>query len=75
MKFGNESQIGLIVEEVGGTIAAAPPEAQVELFNALIDGCREAVEMGSVDQKVVLEIIYSFIFFLECLCLIFMCFK
>ncbi|XP_062014865.1 protein CHROMATIN REMODELING 5 isoform X1 [Rosa rugosa] len=51
MKFGNESQIGLIVEEVGGAIAAASPEAQVELFNALIDGCREAVEVGSLDQK------------------------
>lgn len=55
----------MIVEEVGGAIAAASPEAQVELFNALIDGCREAVEVGSLDQKVVLEIIYSFIFFFE----------
>lgn len=59
MKFGNESQIAFIVEEVGGAVAAASPEEQVELFNALIDGCKEAVEAGSLDQKVVLEYCYS----------------
>lgn len=52
MKFGNENQIDLIVAEVGGAVAAAPPEAQVELFNALIDGCSEAVELGNLDLKV-----------------------
>lgn len=51
MKFGNESQIALIVEEVGGAVAGASLESQVELFNALIDGCKEAVEVGSLDQK------------------------
>ncbi|CAN6695040.1 unnamed protein product [Malus baccata var. baccata] len=51
MKFGNESQIALIVEEVGGAVAAASTDAQVELFNALIDGCTEAVEVGSLDPK------------------------
>lgn len=39
MKFGNESQINLIASEVGGAVGGAPPEAQTELFNALIDGC------------------------------------
>lgn len=52
LKFGNESQIGLIAEEVGGAVGAAPLDAQIELFNALIDGCRDAVEVGSLDQKV-----------------------
>lgn len=52
MKFGNENQIALIASEVGGSFAAAPPEAQIELFNSLIDGCREAVKMGNVDPKV-----------------------
>ena len=52
MKYGNESQIDLIVAEVGGAIGAAPLEAQSELFNALIDGCTEAVELGSLDPKV-----------------------
>lgn len=52
MKFGNESQIGLIAEEVGGAVGAAPPDTQIELFNALVDGCRDAVEVGSLDQKV-----------------------
>jgi len=52
MKFGNESLINLIVAEVGGAVEAAPLKAQVELFNTLIDGCREAVEVGSLDLKV-----------------------
>ncbi|GLT50732.1 hypothetical protein SLA2020_241980 [Shorea laevis] len=51
MKFGNENQINFIAEEVGGTVAVAPQEAQIELFDALIDGCRAAVEGGSLDPK------------------------
>ncbi|XP_054799875.1 protein CHROMATIN REMODELING 5 isoform X2 [Prosopis cineraria] len=51
MKFGNESQIHLIAAEVSGPFAAAPPEAQIEIFNSLIDGCKEAVELGSMDPK------------------------
>ncbi|KAK7304940.1 hypothetical protein VNO77_42834 [Canavalia gladiata] len=51
MKFGNESQINQIAAEVGGAVGAAPPKAQIELFNALIDGCTEAVELGSLDPK------------------------
>ncbi|KAI3414656.1 uncharacterized protein J3R85_016074 [Psidium guajava] len=51
MKFGNENQIDFIASEVGGSFAAAPPEAQIELFNSLIDGCREAVKMENVDPK------------------------
>ncbi|XP_043690577.1 protein CHROMATIN REMODELING 5 isoform X3 [Telopea speciosissima] len=50
-KFGNPSQIDLIVAEVGGVIEAAPPEAQVEIFDALIDGCKEAVKEGNLDPK------------------------
>ncbi|RDY07150.1 Protein CHROMATIN REMODELING 5, partial [Mucuna pruriens] len=51
MKYGNESQIDLIVAEVGGFVEAAPPGAQIELFNSLIDGCTEAVELGNLDVK------------------------
>ncbi|KAJ7965012.1 chromatin remodeling 5 [Quillaja saponaria] len=51
MKYGNQSQINLIVTEVGGAVELSPEEAQVELFDALIDGCREAVEIGSLDPK------------------------
>ncbi|KAK9053416.1 hypothetical protein SSX86_030050 [Deinandra increscens subsp. villosa] len=50
-KFGNDSQISLIATEVGGSVEAAPVEAQVELFDALLDGCREAVNGGSLDAK------------------------
>ncbi|KAF4394940.1 hypothetical protein F8388_017668 [Cannabis sativa] len=51
LKFGNESQISLIAEEVGGAVAAAQTAAQIELFNILIDGSKEAVEVGSLDPK------------------------
>ncbi|KAG4167786.1 hypothetical protein ERO13_A13G217600v2 [Gossypium hirsutum] len=51
MKFGNESQVTLIAEEVGGAVAAAPLDAQIELFNALVEGCREAVELGNIEPK------------------------
>jgi len=51
-KFGNQSQISLIVAEVGGLIETAPYEAQVELFEMLIDGCQEAVREGNMDVKV-----------------------
>ncbi|XP_057954932.1 protein CHROMATIN REMODELING 5 [Malania oleifera] len=50
-KFGNPSQIRSIVAEVGGAVEAAPYEAQIELFNALVDGCKEAVKGGSLDSK------------------------
>lgn len=55
MKFGNQSQISLIATEVGGAIATAPPDAQVELFDLLIDGCKQAVNVGSLDPKVGFE--------------------
>ncbi|XP_045824943.1 protein CHROMATIN REMODELING 5-like [Trifolium pratense] len=51
MKFRNESQINLVVAEVGGAVEAAPFKAQAELFNALIDGCKEAAEIGSLHLK------------------------
>ncbi|KVI08041.1 Chromo domain-containing protein [Cynara cardunculus var. scolymus] len=50
-KFGNDSQISLIAAEVGGSVEAAPVEAQIELFDSLIEGCREAVNVGSLDPK------------------------
>ncbi|XP_010273267.1 PREDICTED: protein CHROMATIN REMODELING 5 [Nelumbo nucifera] len=50
-KFGNQSQISSIVAEVGGTIEAAPYDAQIELFDAFIDGCRDAVKGGNLDPK------------------------
>ncbi|KAL1544994.1 Protein CHROMATIN REMODELING 5, variant 3 [Salvia divinorum] len=50
-KFGNDSQISLIAAEVGGTVEAAPTEAQIELYDALIDGCREAIRGEIMDPK------------------------
>lgn len=62
MKFGNQSQISFIAEEVGGAVGAAPPEAQIELFDALIDGCKEAVEIEILDPKVGLRLILLLLF-------------
>ncbi|KAK1402796.1 Chromatin remodeling 5 [Heracleum sosnowskyi] len=50
-KFGKDSQINLIAEEVGGSVEAAPTDAQIELFDALINGCREAVDGINMDPK------------------------
>ncbi|CAH1428545.1 unnamed protein product [Lactuca virosa] len=50
-KFGNDSQMRLIAAEVGGSAEAAPVDAQVELFDVLLDGCREAVKGGTMDPK------------------------
>ncbi|KAL6010020.1 Protein CHROMATIN REMODELING 5 [Asimina triloba] len=52
-KFGNPDQISLIVSEVGGAIEAAPSQAQIELFEALVDGCRQVVA-GNPDNKGIL---------------------
>lgn len=56
MKFGNASQIHLIASEVGGVVEAAPMEAQIELFDALIDGCQEAAKGELTEIKVFLDV-------------------
>uniref|UniRef100_A0A7N0SWY7 Protein CHROMATIN REMODELING 5 n=1 Tax=Kalanchoe fedtschenkoi TaxID=63787 RepID=A0A7N0SWY7_KALFE len=43
-KFGIPSQISSIAAEVGGVVENAPYDAQIELYDALLDGCKEAVE-------------------------------
>ncbi|KAL6841831.1 hypothetical protein ACP4OV_028343 [Aristida adscensionis] len=54
-KFGNPSQIDLIVDDVGGVLAKAPHEAQIELFDLLIDGCQEAVRENTDVKGTVLD--------------------
>ncbi|ONM60430.1 Protein CHROMATIN REMODELING 5 [Zea mays] len=51
-KFGNATQIDLIVDDVGGVLEKAPHEAQIELFDLLIDGCQKAVKENT-DIKVI----------------------
>ncbi|XVE78963.1 hypothetical protein DITRI_Ditri14bG0020600 [Diplodiscus trichospermus] len=58
MKFGNENQITVIAEEVDGAVAAAPLDSQIELFRALVEGCREAVEVGNAEPKIASGINY-----------------
>ncbi|EPS67001.1 hypothetical protein M569_07775, partial [Genlisea aurea] len=50
-KFGDDNHMSSIASEVGGVIEAAPPDAQIELYDALIDGCREAVKGDDLDAK------------------------
>ncbi|KAK3127929.1 hypothetical protein QOZ80_7AG0580300 [Eleusine coracana subsp. coracana] len=54
-KFGNLNQIDSIVEDVGGVLAKAPHEAQIELFDLLIDGCQEAVKENTDIKGTVLD--------------------
>ncbi|RCV14364.1 hypothetical protein SETIT_2G419600v2 [Setaria italica] len=54
-KFGNATQIDLIVDDVGGVLAKAPHEAQIELFDLLIDGCQEAVKENTDIKGTVLD--------------------
>ncbi|GJN33329.1 hypothetical protein PR202_gb21917 [Eleusine coracana subsp. coracana] len=54
-KFGNPNQIDSIVEDVGGVLAKAPHEAQIELFDLLIDGCQEAVKENTDIKGTVLD--------------------
>ncbi|XP_078441863.1 chromatin remodeling 5 [Wolffia australiana] len=48
-KFGD--RIDLIVGEVGGVLRSAPQEIQTELFDSLIDGCREATKEDNISTK------------------------
>ncbi|GLJ30893.1 hypothetical protein SUGI_0614590 [Cryptomeria japonica] len=50
-KFGDSSRIVLIAAEVGGSIESAASRAQVELFNALVDGCKEVIKKGNGEGK------------------------
>ncbi|PKA67000.1 CHD3-type chromatin-remodeling factor PICKLE [Apostasia shenzhenica] len=50
-KFGIQGKVGLMAAEVGGTVEAAPLEAQIELFDLLVHGCRAAVKEGNMDVK------------------------
>ncbi|KAJ3683795.1 hypothetical protein LUZ60_014022 [Juncus effusus] len=46
-KFGNASQISLIGTEAGGSVESAHLEAQIELFDSLVEGCQEAIRENS----------------------------
>ncbi|ONM60413.1 Protein CHROMATIN REMODELING 5 [Zea mays] len=54
-KFGNATQIDLIVDDVGGVLEKAPHEAQIELFDLLIDGCQKAVKENTDIKGTVLD--------------------
>uniref|UniRef100_A0A0D9X2H3 Protein CHROMATIN REMODELING 5 n=1 Tax=Leersia perrieri TaxID=77586 RepID=A0A0D9X2H3_9ORYZ len=54
-KFGNPSQIDLIADDVGGVIAKAPVDKQLELFNLLIEGCQDAVKKNMDVKGTVLD--------------------
>ncbi|KAH9308367.1 hypothetical protein KI387_036278, partial [Taxus chinensis] len=50
-KFGDSSRISSIAAEVGGSIESATSRAQVELFNALVNGCKDVFKRGDGEGK------------------------
>lgn len=48
----------MIAAEVGGIVEAAPTDAQIELYDALIDGCKDAVRGETLDPKVCPFVMY-----------------
>jgi chromodomain-helicase-DNA-binding protein 1 len=51
-KYGDTSRINVIAAEVGGSIESATTRAQMELFEALINGCKEVVRAVNGEGKV-----------------------
>ncbi|CAK7331164.1 unnamed protein product [Dovyalis caffra] len=54
IKFGNLNQIDLIAEEVGGTVAAAPPESQRELFILWLMVAKKQLKLEIWSQRFVI---------------------
>lgn len=50
-KYGEPSRINVIAAEVGGSIESATTRAQLELFEALIDGCKKVVREVNGEGK------------------------
>jgi len=51
-KFGDSSRIKLIAKDAGGSIAATTASSQVQLWEALVNGCKDAVSRAGADSKV-----------------------
>lgn len=50
-KYGDTNRINVIAAEVGGSIESATTRAQIELFEALINGCKEVVRAVNGEGK------------------------
>ena len=46
-KYGDLSRLSVMCEEVGGTVKGAMEEERLELMQALLSGCREAVSVAA----------------------------
>lgn len=57
-KFGDSSRIKLIAKDAGGSIAATTASSQVQLWEALVNGCKDAVSRAGADSKVQGVILY-----------------
>ena len=51
-KFGDSSRIKLIAKEAGGAVAITTPSSQVELWDTLFNGCKDAMRRAGADSKV-----------------------
>ncbi|KAJ7558758.1 hypothetical protein O6H91_04G054500 [Diphasiastrum complanatum] len=50
-KYGDKSRIGMIAMDVGGIVEDAASGAQLQLWDALVKGCKEAVKKAGSDTK------------------------
>lgn len=51
-KFGDLSRIKLIAKEAGDPVSETSTSLQSELWDALVNGCKDAVRRAGVDCKV-----------------------
>lgn len=51
-KFGDLSRIKLIAKEAGSAVAATTTSSQSELWDTLVNGCKDAVRRAGADSKV-----------------------
>ena len=49
--FGGKERLPEIAAAAGGPVAAAPPEAQLELYNILLSGCDDVLDKQEQQQK------------------------
>lgn len=51
-KFGDLSRMKFIAKEAGGAVAATSTSSQSELWDTLVNGCKDAVRRAGADSKV-----------------------
>lgn len=61
-KFGDSSRIKLIAKEAGSALTGTTVSSQTELWDSLVNGCKDAVRRAGADSKVC-KLTYPFVNF------------